>query len=98
MKIQSHNPSLSGHDEIIQIFSNEFNLPINLSNIIFSYLSIPYLHKTLGANLEQLVLYVRKIGFDKFKCQLKESKKVILHVLVNIRIFLILGFYAIQFI
>ena len=71
------NPSpalsvLSGHDQTIQIFTEHFNLPVEITILVFSHLSIINLHKTLGATLDQLVAYVRKTGFEQLKCQLME--------------------------
>ena len=63
---------VTNHDQIEQIFVNELILPIEITTIVFSHLSIPYLHETLGATLEQLLVYVRKIGYKKFKSQMLE--------------------------
>ena len=67
-----NSSTLSGHDQIIQIFENEFNIPVEITLNFFSHLSIPYLHKTLGASFNQLVVYVRKTGFEAFKSQLMD--------------------------
>ena len=62
--------TLSGHDQIMQIFSTEFNLPVEITVKILSYLSIDYLCKTLGANFDQLCVYVRNTGYEEVKSQL----------------------------
>ena len=73
MKLEySIKSTLSGHDQIMQIFSTEFNLPVELTIKILSNLSIPYLNKTLGANFDQLCVFVRNTGFLKCKSQLME--------------------------
>ena len=64
--------TLSGHDQVTEMFAKEFNVPPEVTIQIFSYLSIPNLHKYLGASLEQLCVYVRKIGNENFKSQLME--------------------------
>ena len=56
----------------METFSNEFNIPVEITILVFSHLSIPYLHKTLGCTLDHLVVYVRKIGYEKFWSQLME--------------------------
>ena len=63
---------ISGHDQIIQIFSTHLNFPVEITIKILSNLTIPNIHKILGANLNQLFVYVRKTGFEKFKNQLME--------------------------
>lgn len=60
------------HDQIINLLSTKFNLPVELNIKILSNLSIPYLHKNLGANSDQLFDYLRKTGYEKFKRQLSE--------------------------
>lgn len=56
----------------MQIFSKKFNIPVEINTKICSYLSIPYLYKSLGANLDQLIIYVRNTGYEAFKNQLME--------------------------
>ena len=62
--------TLSKHDQIIEYFKSDFNLPVELSVLVLSHFSIPYLHKTLGANHDQLVVYVKNTGFVTIKSQL----------------------------
>lgn len=64
--------TLSSHDQVMQILLNEFNIPIEIIIKILSNLSIPYLHKTLGATLDQLLVYVRMNGYDNFQSQLMD--------------------------
>ena len=91
---------LSGHDQVIQIFAKEFNIPSEVTFQVLSKLAIPNLHKILGATLEQLIPYVRITGFDKFKSQLMKNGGTYLKMmdLKHISITNITGIYATRYI
>ena len=54
------------------MFTIEFKIPVEIIIKFLSHLPIPYLHKTLGLNLDQLLSYVRLTGYEKFMNQLME--------------------------
>ena len=65
--------ALSGYNQIIQNFSLQFNLPNEITCLIFDYLSIPDLHEKLGATFQQLSRHVKITGFEVVKNQLKSA-------------------------
>ena len=67
------NLSLSSHDQIVQIFSSNFLIPVEITQMILSYFSITSLHKDLDASFNQLQKYAKKTGYDAFVEELKEE-------------------------
>ena len=67
----NQNSLSSYHDQIMRLFADEFNVP-EITILILSHCSIPYLRKTLGATPDQLFIYVKNTGYEKFKSQLME--------------------------
>lgn len=60
----------SGYDILISILTTKFHMFPEINEQILSNLSIPYLHESLGANLDQIITLSRYIGFVNLKSQL----------------------------
>ena len=70
IKIKS---SLSKHDQVVQIFSSNFLIPVEITQMILSYFSITSLHEDLDASFTQLQSYAKKTGYDAFVEELMDD-------------------------
>ena len=62
--------TLSGYDQVLQIFSNNFNLPIKVTHSILGYSPVTHLREVLGATFTQMQKTVKRTLYLDFKCQL----------------------------
>ena len=65
--------NLSKPDQIYQIFSSNFEVPVEITVNILSYLSVTHLYKELDCDFHQLQLALEKTGFDNFVEELREA-------------------------
>ena len=66
----SFESSVSGHEQVVNIIMKKFMVPVEVVEIIFSYLPITQL-ELIGATLEQLLYYSKNKSFDCIKRELK---------------------------
>ena len=66
--------NLSKQDQIYQIFSSNFEVPVEIICAILSYLPVTHLQKELDCDFRQLQLALEKTGYDKFVKELEETK------------------------
>ena len=68
------NSNLSKQDQVYQIFSSYFEIPVEITCVILSYLPVTHLYKELDCDLRQLQFALEKTGYDKFQEELKKTK------------------------
>ena len=68
--ILSLTTAVSNLDKIVDFLVSEFNVPIEVVDIVFSYISILYLD-VFGASFDQIMHYSNKATFESVKQELK---------------------------
>ena len=66
--------NLSKQDQVYQIFSSNFQVPVEITVNILSYLSVTHLYKELDCDFRQLQLALEKTGYVKFVKELRKTK------------------------
>ena len=62
--------TLSSHDQVVNILAIDFNVPIEIVNIVFEYLPLTYLIDKLGASFDQVISIFKTTTYEKIKNEL----------------------------
>ena len=64
--------NISGHDQVVLILCSKFRVPVEIVDIVFSYVSVTNLIDLLGAPFDKVVEYSKPDTFKIIKNELSE--------------------------